>query len=513
MRNFKTTHVFIFALFFFLRIWGITFGLPYDGIHPTENFTIANSLRYAALLDFKPLNYQHPALFQYLIGLAGVVLRIPVGLYPVYYLLGRLFSCAASFLSVYVLYIIGKRLFNSAFTGMVCAAFLGVNVLSVKYAHYGVPDSLCVLFITLSLLYALEIVKNPVKRNYVLCGLFCGLSMGSKFYGLIALVTLVCAYFASVKQDGKRPRGEFFPALSVSVLVFCAVSPFHIIHFKEALTDFSGYLSEKGYLRPAGVQSSGLLMYPFLFLQENIVGTAGVLFGLGGAAGMFLRDRKRFAVVIMPAAFFLLALGLEKGGTLQNILPFLPFVSVSGAYFFFVLDKRVNRKLLTMVLFVFFLAPGIRAGIFDYYLLQKDTRVLAEEWLRDNVPAKTKIGFEAYTPFDLRRIQRSFAAERFDAEYFIPSLSRYPAAYFVAQGYDYIVTGGFREEMYRSFCEREGLCEGYYNYQGYAQCMPLAARFTAPRARFFGLTGIAAPWGTWPHNPEIKIYEVRGTGR
>ncbi|MFA5363125.1 MAG: glycosyltransferase family 39 protein [Candidatus Omnitrophota bacterium] len=512
MRNFKTAYLFIFALFFFLRIWGITFGLPYDGIHPTENFTVANSLHYAVSLDFKPSNYQHPAFFQYLISLIGIVLRIPVSLYPVYYLLARLLSCAASFLSVYVLYILGKRLFNSAFLGMVCAAFLGFNVLSVKYAHYGVPDSVCVLFISASLLYALEIIKEPRVKNYVLCGLFCGLSLGSKFYGLIAAGALVCAYCVSSQEDRKRSLGAFLLALSVGVFIFCAVSPFHVVKFKEAITDFSVYLSEKGYMQAAVSRSSGLLIYPFLFLQENIVGMAGVLSGIGGAAGMFRKDRKRFAIVIVPAAFFLLALGLEKGGTIQNVLPVLPFMSVAGAYFFSVLEKRVNRKLLTAALFVFFLAPGIRAGIFDYYLLQKDTRVLAQEWLRDNIPEKTKIGFEAYTPFDLNRIQRSFAAERFDAEYFIPSLSQYPAGYFVEQGYAYIVASGFREDMYRSFCEREGLCEGYNNYQGYARRMTLAARFSAPGPRrLFGLTGIAAPWGAWPHNPEIKIYKVPRT--
>jgi hypothetical protein len=224
---------------------------------------------------------------------------------------------------------------------------------------------------------------------------------------------------------------------------------------------------------------------------------------------MLWKARARCAVVLLPAALFLLALGTERGGTVQNVLPLLPFFAVAGAYFFSVLEKRVNRHILAGVLFLFFLAPVIRAGIFDYYLLQKDTRVLAQEWLLINVPGGSRIGFEAYTPFDVNRIQRSVAAGRFDAEYFLPTLSQYPAGYFVQQGFVYIVTSGFREDMYRIFCEREGACEGYYNYQGYGKELTLAARFTAFRPRLFGLTGISRPWGTWPHNPEIRIYKIK----
>ncbi len=503
MRNFKTVYLFIFVLFLFLRIWGITFGLPYDGIHPTENFTVANSLRCASSFDFKPSNYQHPALFQYLLGFAGIILRIPAGMYAAYYILARLLSCAASFLSAYILFIAGKRLFNSGFSGMVCASFIGFNVLSVKYAHYAVPDSLCVLFISAALLYALAIVEDPRIRNYALCGVFCGLSLGSKFYGLIAAGALTGAFCVSGKQ-AKLPWRAFLLALSAGALVFSAVSPFHLIYYKEALRDFSAYLSEKGYLLSAG----GIRLYPALFLQENIIGAAGVLFGLGGAVCMLRRDRRRFAVVIAPAAVFILALGLESGATIQNVLPLLPFLAVSGAYFCSVLEHRLNRRVLSAALFLFFLAPGIRAGIFDYYLMHKDTRVLAQEWLRDHVPEKTRIGFEAYTPFDLNRISRSLTAERFDAEYFIPSLSQYPAEYFVKRGYVYIVTSGFREDMYRNFCERQGVCEGYFNYREFSRRMTLAARFIAPRPRVFGLTGLSAPWGTWPHNPEIKIYKI-----
>jgi hypothetical protein len=148
-----------------------------------------------------------------------------------------------------------------------------------------------------------------------------------------------------------------------------------------------------------------------------------------------------------------------------------------------------------------------KATIFDYFLLKKDTRILAEDWLIKNVREKAKIGFERYTAYDLNYIRQSQVRKRFNAIYFSPSLSLYPTSFYKNEGYDYIVISNFRKDSYLFFCRTEGLCEGKDNYSTYdAQLEPVAV--FGPSG-IFKFTGFSLPWGTWPHNPIVKIYKVK----
>lgn len=508
MLSTKRTYIYVFFIFFILRVWSIQFGLPYDGIHPTENFSILQSLQYRTTGNLKPSDFQHPSLFQYLISLISSIIFLPTRNYPYFYLTGRVVSCLASFFSVYFLYRLTKELLNSKAFGLLCACFLGFNQLSIKYAHYAVPDSLCLVFIVLSITFSLKILENPSLKNYLLCGLFCGLSIGSKFSGLISLGFLFCVHLCFLKKRKKFSHQKLILGLLMAFLVFLLISPYHLFCLRETAGDFSTYLTEKGYFNTNGLKSTGFFTYPFILLPDTF-GFLSLFFSLAGLGMMFLKDRKRGSLLFIPLLFYLLLIGKEKGGSIQHLLPILPCLSIFAAYFFLWLKERKIKRGLIVFLIILCLLPHLaKTSIFDYFLLKPDTRILAQDWLIKNVKEKARIGFERYTPFDLNYIGSSQVREKFNSTYFIPSLSLYPASFYKSEGYDYIVTSNFRQDSYSFFCRTEGLCQPVDNYSTYKAQLELAAIFEPPR--IFKFTGISLPWGTWPHQPTVKIYKVKG---
>lgn len=487
-----------------MRIWGLNFGLPFDGIHPTENFSIIQGLNYLSSGSLKPLNFQHPTLYQYLITFVAYIFGVKNYLYL--YLLARLISCLSAFLAVYFLYLVGKKILGLAGFALACASFLGVNLLSIKYAHYAVPDSLGIMFIVLSILFSLEIFKKPLLKNYLLLGLFCGLSIGSKFSGLISLGFLICAYIFSGKDKPGSCRRYFLLSLLVAAAVFFLVCPYHFINLKEVSADFHRYLSSKGYFDPANFKARGFFTYPVILLPD-VFGVLPLLFALAGLVIMFLKHRREALLLFVPALIYLLIIGREKGGTLQNLLPLLPVFSIFAAALFAHLKEQKISRLLIALLLIFCLLPGLlKSIIFDYFLLKPDTRILAQEWLLKNAKDKSKIAFERYSPLDLVYVGSSPIKDKFDSIFFIPTVGLYPALFYKEEGYDYIVASSFRSDGYQFFCKTEDRCEEAKNYATYDAQLRLIARFDAPA--LFKTTGYSLPWGTWPHNPTVKVYQV-----
>jgi 4-amino-4-deoxy-L-arabinose transferase-like glycosyltransferase len=507
VRDSKWLYIFIFFIFFLLRIWGLHFGLPFEGIHPTEYFSISQSLQYLTTGNLKPLDFQHPTLFQYLISFISRVIFLPARDCLYFYLLARFISCLASFFSVYFLYRLTKELLNSNALGLLGAGFLGFNLLSVKYAHYATPDSLSLLFLVLTIIFSFKILKMPRLKNYLLCALFCGLSTGSKFSGLMSAGFLFCAHLSFFKDKKQFSHLKLILALLIVILTFLVTSPYHLLYLKEALQDGGNYLVQKGYFEHGSIKARGFFIYPFILLPDTF-GFWGLVFATLGLGIMFLQDKRKTALLFIPTFIYFLIIGAERGGTLQNLLPILPILSLFASQFFLSLKERGIKKLYIVSLVALVLLPNsVKTLIFDYYILKPDTRLLAQQWLMQNVKGNAKIGFERYSPFDLNYIGKSPVKERFNSTYFVPSLSIYPASFYKNEGYDYIITSNFREDSYAFFCRTERACQPIENYSSYAAQLQLAAVFATPLV--FKLTGVSLPWGTWPHQPTIKIYKVK----
>lgn len=85
-------------------------------------------------------------------------------------LLLRLTSVFAGILSIIAMYFTGRE--KDEKTGLTCASLTAISSFLIYYSQEVRLYSVLFLFSALSLLYTLRCIKNPVKKNFVLCALF-----------------------------------------------------------------------------------------------------------------------------------------------------------------------------------------------------------------------------------------------------------------------------------------------------------------------------------------------------
>ncbi len=130
-------------------------------------------------------------------------------------LLGRVLSALFDLATIVVVYVIGRRLFDWRI-GALAAFLVAVTPMHVQQSHFFTMDTFVVFFVMVAFYYAVRTAQEGGTLNYVLMGLFYGLSVASKInaatFGLVVLA--VCALRAwqalsgwPLAANGEAPAG------------------------------------------------------------------------------------------------------------------------------------------------------------------------------------------------------------------------------------------------------------------------------------------------------------------
>ncbi|MFP6590983.1 MAG: tetratricopeptide repeat protein [Candidatus Latescibacterota bacterium] len=136
--------------------------------------------------------------------------------------LARALSTVMSVATVVVVWRIGLRLYGPV-AGLGAALFLALMPLHVRFAHLAATDSPAVLWVSLSLLYAVCIVQEGRLRDCLCAGLFVGLAGATKYPG--ALVAIPVGMSALLRWPTWRNPGLVLAA-AASLLTFAVTSPY-----------------------------------------------------------------------------------------------------------------------------------------------------------------------------------------------------------------------------------------------------------------------------------------------
>ena len=205
---------------FLLRIWGLTYGLPF-----VEEFT-SDAEMFVPLAVHVTLRNPSPHWF----GLPGSTVIYPLALVfhlenwlarelgatdlyveqafaqnaTPFYATGRLLAASAGTLAVLVVYLIGREI-SCTRAGLVAVGLLALSPLDIFVSHLARPDTLVVLLTSLSLLFCMKILKEPGWEYYAAAGASAGLAMSSKYYG--GACNPLSGGRARVRGQGAAARG------------------------------------------------------------------------------------------------------------------------------------------------------------------------------------------------------------------------------------------------------------------------------------------------------------------
>jgi hypothetical protein len=432
----------IVALGLFYNLYGIHWGLPALW-YPDEPETIEQIvIPMARHFDPNPHIFHKGSLYYYFLLIALTPFFIVVKLFHLQtwdyeWLVGQvaLFSrivtvCVGAF-GVYMIYLIGKRLRNSA-AGIITAFLLAVNIAYASYAHFAYMEVPLVVLILTSLYFGLRYLDAFAKRNLYLSAFVGGLAVSTKFNAAImVLVFLLILHWARLISLSDLHRGrieairrffskEFFLSFGLMVFAFLLTTPFAVLDYRTFLSYMvkQAMISKEGYKVFSGSYSWGgnfLLLEKSFGLPMFIVTLSVFLYGF---VRWFKTRNAKEALVFFPPLIYFLYVGTWRITAIRYVLPMVPFLILAIV----LVDMQKMKNLIQGVVFtVFLFLCGFTAvqSFLAVRCFKNDTRIAAERWIDGNIPKSSKVEMYAYKMYlprffrglDAYRLTPNFVAE------------------------------------------------------------------------------------------------------
>jgi hypothetical protein len=401
----------VLAAALLLRLWGIGSGLPYvynvdEAAHfvPKAVAMSSGSLDPRYFVNPPALTYVLHVLFTVWWGGAKGVLSAYAHHRAEVFLLARVAVALSGVLAVWLLYVLGVRLFEDRRIALLAAALEAVAFLPVFYGHFALSEAFTLVPLTLSLLGSALVLRRGRPRDYVLAGAGLGLACASKYTAGIALLPLLSV--AWMRRREARALALLGLAGACALAAFLLANPYALLDFHRFRADLIHQSALSGEAQgKLGAPSHGGVLY-YLWSLTWGLGWVPALAAFGGALTIWRRDA-RVGWLLVPALLaFGLFMGLQSRHYGRWLLPVFPILCLLAAYFTHAavgwLSARAPDALgvrlgvsLTMLAPAALLAQGLLYSVHsDLVLSRADTRADARAWMLAHIPRGARIVLE-----------------------------------------------------------------------------------------------------------------------
>jgi len=383
---------------------------PIRSFHPDEQIILKSiAAMNVEKFDFNPHYFEYPSAQIYLVAITLKVLSIsgiinltsdisyyyesPEEMAKIY-LAGRILTVIIATLGLIVFLSIGKVLCGKNGSLFALAAF-AFSPLYVINSHYMTVDIPAVFWMIVSFYFAVFFLQKRKIYLSFLSALFAGIASGTK-YPVGIIIFILPFVYRNVFNDS---FSRFLRMTIVSFLIFFAgffiTTPYSLVSFHEFKRDIFYQAGARGI--GAGVFSN-LLSFPYELLSSLWVGIfLMVVFFIPGifvqARRRNLSDRLILTCIVLSMAPLMITGGFKYT---RYYLPLLPFLCLSAGSLFddFLKIKYKYIRYCAILLSLFLLiGPSIKSSAYSSLMTRKDIRLIAAEYVDDNIPQHTRIVF------------------------------------------------------------------------------------------------------------------------
>jgi Dolichyl-phosphate-mannose-protein mannosyltransferase len=426
----------VLGVAFGLRLWGVKQGLPY--VYDVDEYghfvpeavrMFGHGLNPHYFVNPPALTYLLHVVFGIWFGVLGLGSRASVAsefaLHPDrLFLLARVTVALLGTGSVWLLYLVGARLFDRA-VGLLASAVMTVAFLPVFYGHLALNDAPTLLPLTLSLLGTAGILRRGRIVDYLLAGVGLGLAAATKYTAGVMILPLLAAAAAQYRGAPNVRREAAIGtviALVAALAAYLVANPYSLLDFHAFRAELelqSRYTEQSASAWLGGPRQGSLVYYLWSFTWG--LGWIPALAALGGAVTIWRRDRPVGWVLVPVALLYLLFLGLQGRYFGRWLLPIFPVACLLAASFTLECAGWAARRLarlraggilpqdadratvaavaITAVAVIALTAQGLVYSIHsDLLLSRSDTRNLTRAWALEHIPAGAKIVVEPVVP-------------------------------------------------------------------------------------------------------------------
>jgi 4-amino-4-deoxy-L-arabinose transferase-like glycosyltransferase len=411
----------VLAVALALRLWGIGQGLPYvynvdeyGHFVPEAVAMFGHGLNPHYFINPPALTYLLHAVFAVWFGIGSgshTSIAREFALHPDrFFLVARVTVALLGTLSVWLLYLVGARLFNRA-VGLLASAVLAVAFLPVFYGHLALNDVPTLAPLTLSLLGSAGVLRRGRPLDYLLAGIGLGLASATKYTAGVMILPLLAAAVARYREG--RPGGRRDVALGAGIALLAALGAYLIANpyslldfhlFRAELERQSSY-TEMSRASWIGAPRQGSLLY-YLWSFTWGLGWIPALAAFGGAVTIWRKQRRIGWVLVPVTVLYLLFLSLQGRYFGRWLLPIFPIACLLAANFSLEAAgwaaRRAGPRLRAGPVALAVIALTAQGVVYSIHsgltLSRADTRNLARAWVVKNIPAGARIVVEPVVP-------------------------------------------------------------------------------------------------------------------
>ena len=268
---------------------------------------------------------------------------------PTAYLLARLCNVTYGVLSLWVLFLIGRRIFSPE-VGLLAAAAMSAFPRHVLSSTQFKPDILVLLLTLATFYWTLDAVFRPAVRRFIKVGIGVGLAVATKYTGVGAAIPITGFVLARGWRDRRLWLWLILAGLA-SVLVFVILNPYLGVvleYIPKQVTHYSGNARQRG------TGHLDVLAQQVQFLVEHhgpivaafaAAGLLGLIWKVFRPAGWSQEQRLGASLALVSflgySAFHSAATTLFRG---QNYLLVAPFSSLFAAWAFMELWQLLAER-------------------------------------------------------------------------------------------------------------------------------------------------------------------------
>ncbi len=358
--------------------------------------------------------------------------------YEGYTQVGRALSAFFDIMTVFVLFLFAKRVFNSK-AALLSSLLLSITVLHIQHSHFFVVDLFATFFIVLAFYFLILFTETGKKVHAILLGISWGFALSSKLSTLYfgVMVVLACVLLMARKtQSVQSKRAQILKTsfvLLLSVLLIClsAFLVFRIfqpyafdgpaiwnVNLEERfVADFQrlSYFHSRGSIfvpvlqwsnRSPFFQAVNLTLWGF-GIPLSIVCWLGILLGV---YLLLIKKDKKFLLPLAWVLFVLVFQAITFVKYLRYMLPGTPFMVFFGGIFLAKLIEGAKSNQVWRKIIAVFLILGcvLWAFAFANIYFQRVSRIQASIWIYDNIPSNSTVSNEHWDdslPFQVNERQ------------------------------------------------------------------------------------------------------------
>ncbi|HUQ85579.1 MAG TPA: glycosyltransferase family 39 protein [Candidatus Limnocylindrales bacterium] len=377
--------------------------------------------------SWNPKFFAYGSFPMYLLRVTGDSLSVldpTLSHYPSLHLVGRVLSALADLFSVFLIYKIARKLFNTP-SGLLAAFFYTISVLPIQLSHFFAVDTLLTCF-TLATLYSLlRFYEKPSLTRSLMVGFLFGLALATKISAVVLILSIgltLTADFLLIFMKSPHKIKHWLPLMPASIkrilthgvaivlvtfLTFAFFEPYALIDFQSfwSQTLQQSELTKNPFYFPYTLQYVGKI--PYIYELKNVF-----FWGLGPVLGtlafsgliyftflIFKKERNsQFAKEFIIFVFFLsylIVVGRFSVGFMRYMLPLYPLLALFAALLVYRIIVSIQSKNTRIVVgYLFLVISVIWPLTFLNIYTRNNTRVDATFWIRQNIPVGKVIAIE-----------------------------------------------------------------------------------------------------------------------